>query len=37
VKVMPTDYKKALEKIAKEKKAAMLEGEAAGEMEMVGV
>jgi glutamate synthase domain-containing protein 2/glutamate synthase domain-containing protein 1/glutamate synthase domain-containing protein 3 len=34
VKVMPTDYKKALEKIAKEKQAEMLEGESAGELEM---
>jgi glutamate synthase (ferredoxin) len=36
VKVMPTDYKKALEKIAKEKQAEILEGESAGELEMAG-
>ncbi len=34
IKIMPTDYKKALEKMAKEKQAEMLEGESAGEMEM---
>jgi glutamate synthase domain-containing protein 2/glutamate synthase domain-containing protein 1/glutamate synthase domain-containing protein 3 len=37
VKVMPTDYKKALEKIAKEKKAAIDAGQAAGELQMAGV
>ena len=37
VKIMPTDYKRALEKIAKEKQAAaMLDGEAAGEVQMAG-
>jgi glutamate synthase domain-containing protein 2/glutamate synthase domain-containing protein 1/glutamate synthase domain-containing protein 3 len=34
VKVMPTDYKKALEKMAKENQAAILEGESAGELQM---
>jgi glutamate synthase (ferredoxin) len=36
IKIMPTDYKKALEKMAKEKQAEILEGESAGELEMAG-
>ncbi|MFH0908052.1 MAG: glutamate synthase large subunit [bacterium] len=37
VKVMPTDYKNALEKIAKENKSPIEAGTAAGELQMAGV
>jgi len=36
VKIMPVDYKKALEKLAKEKKVVEA-GQAAGELQVAGV